>query len=91
MRKRQGRKVLAPEPEPLPAEPLPPESLPAPMPAEQAQPEPVNDATMAVQPAAVVLVADVPAAVVDAEIAPQTEALEAIIAPAAPAPVAVDQ
>jgi len=86
VRKRQGRSVVAPA-----AQPLPPVSLPAPVPAEPAQPaaiapslasEPVTDAIMAAEPAA--NVADEPAAVIEADVAPQAEDLEATVDAAAP-------
>jgi hypothetical protein len=55
------------------------------MPAEQAQPEPATDASIAAEPAAVV--ADMPAAVIQADLPPQTEAPEATVDAAAPAAV----
>jgi len=82
MRKRPGRTVVAPAPEPLPPKflppkSLPPKSLPAPVPAAQAQPEPVMDAIMAAEPAAVI----------QADLAPRTEGPESTVDATAPAAV----
>lgn len=82
VRKRQGRKVVAPVPKPMS-----PISLPAPMPAEQAQPEPATDASIAAEPAAEAVAADMLAAVIQADLPPQTEAPEATVDAAAPAAV----
>jgi 8-oxo-dGTP diphosphatase len=90
VRKRQGRSVVVPEP--VPAEPLPPKSLPAPMPAEQGHPAaiapslaeaasgPAIDAILPAERAA--SVADEPVA---ADLAPQTEELESTVDATAPA------
>jgi len=80
LRKPRGRGVVAPELSP-------PISLPAPVPGEQAQPEPATDASMAVEPAAGAIAADAPAAVIEAGLAPQTEGPEAAVDVPAPAAV----
>lgn len=87
VRKRQGRKVVAPVPEPMSPISMSPISLSAPMPAEQAQPEPATDASIAAEPAAEAVAADMPAAVIQADLPPQTEAPEATVDAAAPAAV----
>jgi 8-oxo-dGTP diphosphatase len=93
VRKRQGRSVVVPEP--VPAEPLPPKSLPAPMPAEQGQPAaiapslaeaasgPAIDSILPAEPAA--SVADGPVAVIQADLAPQTKDVESTVDATAPA------
>jgi len=73
-RKPRGRNVVAPEPSL-------PESLPAPMPVEEVQPDAIAPPFAAATEA---ILSDAPAPMVQAEIVPQTEALEADAA--APAP-----
>jgi 8-oxo-dGTP diphosphatase len=82
VRKRPGRSVVVPEPEPLP-----PESLPVPTPAEPARPEPVMDAIIAVELAAAAVIAQMPAAVIQTDLAPRTEGPESTSDAAAPAAV----
>ena len=77
LRKPRGRNVVAPEP-------LPPESLPAPMPVEEVQPEAIAPPFAA---AAEAILSDAPASMVQADIVPQTEALEAVTEAAVPAPI----
>lgn len=89
VRKRQGRNVVAPAPRPLAPEPLP-----APVPAEAARPEALAPplAASACEPPAREpvmdpIIADVQAAVIPADLAPQTKELETTIDVAAPAAV----